>query len=377
VGYDEQKTFHGHRNNIFIPGQKIHISFFKRLKRNCSSRWRHLGFCTYRNREKIKGTAYQQAFTGVKAIINSYNLSIEVKGGKGGDGLISFSHLPKQPKGGPDGGDGGKGGDVYLEASEQYHSLEHLQKDVLFKAGNGAQGGKNKKHGKNGEDLILHVPPGTSVCSGNDNKLVEDLVLAGDKIKVAEGGNGGKGNINFATSTNQAPRKATPGKEGETKNLNLIFNPKSDIVVIGPPNSGKSSLIACITGASPEIADYPFTTRNPHLWTHIHEFSRYIFMDTAPLIPESVELIKTLSRRAHILLIVLDCTQLEKDSKTKLILKEIEEYVEEDPRKRIAYVLTKTDKAKELPIFDSMHPFFHVSVKKEEGIEELKKFLFN
>jgi len=225
--------------------------------------------------------------------------------------------------------------------------------------------------------LILHVPPGTSIYSGDGNRLVEDLVSAGDKIKVAEGGNGGKGNINFATSTNQAPRKATPGKEGETKTLNLIFNPKSDIVVIGPPNSGKSSLIACITGASPKIADYPFTTREPHLWTHIHKFSRYIFMDTAPLIPESVEEIKTLSRRAKIILIVLDCTQLEKAAKIKMTLKNIEKYVERDPHKKIAYVLTKTDKMKEEPTIATMHPVFPISVKKEKGIEELKKFLFN
>lgn len=223
----------------------------------------------------------------------------------------------------------------------------------------------------------MHVPPGTSVYSTNGNRLVEDLVSAGDKIKIAKGGNGGKGNINFATSTNQAPRKATPGKEGETKTLNLIFNPKSDIVVIGPPNSGKSSLIACITGASPKIADYPFTTRNPHLWTHIHEFSRYIFMDTAPLIPESVEEIKTLSRRAKIILIVLDSTQLEKATKVKMIIKNIEEYVERDTHKQIAYVLTKTDTVKEEPAIATIHPVFSVSVNKNEGIEKLKKFLFN
>jgi len=215
------------------------------------------------------------------------------------------------------------------------------------------------------------------VYCGDENTLLEDLVSAGDKIKVAEGGKGGKGNINFATSTNQAPRIATEGKEGETKNLNLIFSPKADIVIIGPPNSGKSSLIACITGASPKIADYPFTTRNPHLWTHIHEFSRYIFMDTAPLIPESVELIKTLSRRAKTFLIVLDCTQLEKKNGGKIILKEFEEYVEKDPRKRIAYVLTKTDKEKENPTLATRYPVFPVSVKEEEGIEELKEFLFN
>lgn len=206
---------------------------------------------------------------------------------------------------------------------------------------------------------------------------MEDLVSTGDKIKVAEGGKGGKGNINFATSTNQAPRIATEGKEGETKNLNLIFSPNTDIVVIGPPNSGKSSLISYITGVSPKIADYPFTTRKPHLWTYIYEFSRYTFMDTAPLIPDSVEEIKTLSRRAQTFLIVFDSSQLEEKDEIKIILKEFEEYIEKDPRKRIAYVLTKTDKAETPPDISVPYPIFPVSVKKKEGIEELKKFLFN
>ena len=206
---------------------------------------------------------------------------------------------------------------------------------------------------------------------------MEDLVSPGDKIKVAEGGSGGKGNINFATSTNQAPRIATEGKAGETKNLNLMFSPKADIVVIGPPNSGKSSIISYITGASLKIADYPFTTRKPHLWTYIYEFSRYIFMDTAPLIPESVGEIKMLARRAKIFLIVLDCTQPEKESKTKLALKEIVEYAEKDPRNKIAYVLTKTDKVESPLKISTPYPVFPVSIKKEEGFKELKKFLFN
>jgi GTP-binding protein len=196
-----------------------------------------------------------------------------------------------------------------------------------------------------------------------------DLVSDGEKIKVAEGGDGGKGNINFATSTNQAPRIATEGKEGEEKSLNLTFFPKADIILIGPPNSGKSTLISLITGASPKIADYPFTTKEPHLWTYIHDFSRYILMDTPPLIPESVEEIKTLSKRAKIILIILDTTKLEKYAKNKSIIKEIEEYAEKDPRKRIAYVFTKTDKTKEKPTITTKHPVFPVSIKKEKGID--------
>jgi GTPase len=147
--------------------------------------------------------------------------------------------------------------------------------------------------------------------------------------------------------------------------------------MIGPPNSGKSSLISHITGGSPKIADYPFTTRKPHLWACIYEFKRYIFMDTPPLIPESIEEIKILSKRAKIILIILDTTKLEKYAKNKSIIKEIEEYAEKDPRKRIAYVFTKTDKTKEKPTIATKHPVFPVSIKKEKGIEELKEFLFH
>jgi len=290
--------------------------------------------------------------------------------------LVSFSHLPKQPKGGPDGGDGGKGGDVYFQASEEYHSFKHLQKDTFLKAEDGGPGGKNKRHGKNGKDLTVYVPVGTTLYEADKKEPLSDLISDEDKIKVVGGGEGGKGNINFATSTNQAPRKATPGKEGETKTLNLIFSPNADIVVIGPPNSGKSSLIACITGNSPEIASYPFTTKKPHLWTYMHNFSRYTFMDTVPLVPESVEDIKVLSRRAKILLFVMDGTQIKGLTKIEESMKEIEDYFEGDPRKKIACVISKIDRVKETPEFTTPHPVFPVSFIKDEGIEELKKFLF-
>lgn len=289
---------------------------------------------------------------------------------------MSFSHLPKQPKGGPDGGDGGKGGDIYFQASEEYHSFKHLQKDSFLKAEDGAPGGKNKRHGKNGKDLIIYVPPGTAVYEEGKKEPEADLVSDGEKVKVADGGEGGKGNINFATSTNQAPRIAIPGKDGELKELYLVFSPNVDIVVIGPPNSGKSSLIAKITGNSLKIASYPFTTKRPHLWVYMHDFSRYTFMDTPPLVPEIIEDIKILLKRAQTLLIVIDSSRIEEFQKTDALVKEIEEYSGKDSSKEIAYVLAKTDKVKGTPKFTTPHPVFPVSFIKEEGIEELKRFLF-
>ena len=202
------------------------------------------------------------------------------------------------------------------------------------------------------------------------------MVSDGEKIKVADGGEGGKGNINFATSTNQAPRIAIPGKEGELKTLNLIFSPKADIVVIGPPNSGKSSLIANITGNSLEIASYPFTTKRPHLWVYTHDFSRYTFMDTPPLVPEIIEDIKNLIKRAQTLLIVIDSSRIEEFNKIEHIIKEMETYLEKYPPKRIAYVLAKTDKIDTLPSLSTSYPSFPVSIEKDDGIDELKEFLF-
>ena len=284
--------------------------------------------------------------------------------------------MPKQPKGGPDGGDGGRGGHVYFQASEENHSLEHLRRDSFFKADDGEQGGKNKRHGKNGRDLIILVPPGTTIYEADKERVIADLVADGEKMKIAEGGSGGKGNINFATPTNQAPRKATPGKEGTSKKITLMFSPQVDIIVVGPPNSGKSSLIAYITGEKIDVASYPFSTKKPHLWTYIHNFSRYTFLDTSPLVPESLEDIKILSRRARILLFVIDITKIEEIKETEWLLEEIESFSEKNPSRKVAYVLTKTDLVETLPEKKIKQPVFPVSVEKEEGFEELKEFLF-
>jgi GTP-binding protein len=307
---------------------------------------------------------------------SSYHLSVEIKGGNGGDGLMSFSRMANKPKCGPDGGDGGKGGDVYVEASENFYSLEHLRNTPNLKAEDGETGGKNKKHGRNGRDLIIYVPVGTAVYEKDGQKLLADLIETKQKVKVAGGGGGGKGNINFATSSNQAPRISTPGKEGETKTLRLVFNPEANIVVIGPPNSGKSSLIAHITGRKLDIADYPFTTKKPHLWTHIHNFSRYTFMDTLPMVSETLEEIEILTRRAKILLVVFDGTNSESLEKLQSMMEDIEERFNKDRSRKIGIVLTKTDKAKKPPDISVPYPVFFVSAETGKGMDKLKDFLF-
>jgi GTPase len=193
------------------------------------------------------------------------SVEIKVKAGRGGNGLASFWREKFQPFGGPDGGDGGKGGDIYIFADVNTTDLSQFRHNRSFKAGDGITGGKQKKHGKNGEDAIIKVPVGTSVYRlEEDNKvLAADMVENRQKAQVAKGGKGGLGNVHFATSTNQAPRQATSGKEGEHFNIVLEYNIPADVAIVGLPNSGKSSLLFKMTRAPSKIADYPFTTVEP------------------------------------------------------------------------------------------------------------------
>jgi len=188
-----------------------------------------------------------------------------VYGGSGGNGVVSFRHEKFVPLGGPDGGDGGKGGNVYLTADRSVTTLEQFKGRKSFKAFEGKDGAKQKKHGAKGKDLIVKVPLGTMVMlDDNDQQgLLVDLHQHGQTALVARGGRGGLGNVHFATSRNQAPRKATRGEPGEEHRLILDLKLIADVGIIGYPNSGKSTLLTALSKARPKIADYPFTTIKP------------------------------------------------------------------------------------------------------------------
>jgi len=197
-----------------------------------------------------------------------YKRATIIAGGSGGDGCVSFLREKYLPFGGPDGGDGGNGGNVVIVANPNLVDLSWMGPKKEFVAGNGRRGGSSRKRGRNGEDLALSVPMGTLVSTkarSGEEILVADLTSPGQKVLVAKGGRGGLGNARFATAVNQAPEIAGKGESGEEWHIILEVKLVTDMCIVGPPNSGKSTLLSAISRARPEIADYPFTTRQPIL----------------------------------------------------------------------------------------------------------------
>ncbi len=191
-------------------------------------------------------------------------VNVVIQAGKGGDGNLSFRHEKFRAKGGPDGGDGGNGGDVVLQASRNQNTLGAFRYKKYLSAKNGEPGGKRKRHGKNGDSLVVDVPVGTMVIDSQNNTLA-DLTEDGQTEIIASGGKGGFGNAHFISSTRQAPRIAEKGEQGESIDVTFELKMIADVGIIGLPNAGKSTLLSVVSNAKPEIADYPFTTIRPNL----------------------------------------------------------------------------------------------------------------
>jgi GTP-binding protein len=215
---------------------------------------------------------------------------IWVKAGNGGHGCVSFRREKFIPKGGPDGGDGGSGGSIYFQAVENLDTLLDFSGKHHWQARNGQPGSGNNKHGADGEDLIIKVPPGTLIYDTDLDLLLKDMNEPGLKVRVCLGGKGGKGNKAFATSTNQTPRYAEPGKKGQERNIRLELKLIADVGLVGMPNAGKSTLISRCSAARPKIADYPFTTTEPVLGiVELSDFRRFVMADIPGLIEGASE----------------------------------------------------------------------------------------
>jgi GTP-binding protein len=275
-------------------------------------------------------------------------VSVSIRAGNGGDGLLSFRHEKFIDKGGPDGGDGGDGGDVVLKASRNQNTLAAFRYKKLLQAKHGEPGGKRKKHGKNGAALVVDVPVGTMAIS--NGQVLADLVEDGQTETVASGGKGGFGNAHFTSSTRQAPRIAEKGEKGDIFEAEFELKMIADVGIIGLPNAGKSTLLSVISNAKPEIADYPFTTLRPNLGVvDIDKNHSLLFADIPGLI-EGASRGKGLgdeflrhTERTAVLLHLIDAYNEDIAAAYKTIVKELADYKNDLSKRPEIVALTKIE----------------------------------
>ncbi len=263
---------------------------------------------------------------------------IEVHSGKGGNGCIAFRREKYIPHGGPNGGDGGKGGNVIFVVKRNMRTLSKLRHHHIFKAKNGGDGQGWNRFGKDGEDVVIPVPPGTTIRDAFTNELIHDFTNEDEnkEFLFLEGGKGGWGNVHFKSSTNQAPRYAHPGAEGEVRTVKLELSIIADVGLVGFPNAGKSSLLASFTNARPKIAPYPFTTKIPNLGVlRVSDEQDIIIADIPGIIEGASEgvglgfdFLKHISRTAC-LLFMIDSSDENYLSAYETLVRELKNYSEE------------------------------------------------
>lgn len=311
---------------------------------------------------------------------------IEIKAGNGGDGAVTFRREKYVPKGGPSGGNGGKGGDVIVQAFSNLNTLLDFKYKRKYFAGDGAIGGNSLKDGKNGSDILIKVPVGTIIKDCESEKVIADLNENGKQVIIAKGGKGGKGNSNFATSTNQAPRYAEKGKKGESKKIILELKLIADVGIVGFPNAGKSTLISVISAAKPKIADYPFTTLEPNLGIVYYKDYQSFTVADIPGIIEGAHEGKGLGlkflrhiERTKVLLFLIDITSENIEKDYKVLLNELKQYSPKLAERPKLLALSKFDLIEEKmaekilkrKFFRDNEPVILISAVKNQGIHDL------
>ena len=313
---------------------------------------------------------------------------VQVAAGTGGSGASSFRREKFVPKGGPDGGDGGAGGSVYVRADSNLATLLDYRYRTRWKAERGQHGKGKNMTGKSGADLVLPVPPGTEVHDAESSASLGEALRAGDSILVARGGRGGRGNARFATPTHRSPREWEPGESGEERRIELVLKLIADVGLLGEPNAGKSTLLSVISAARPKIADYPFTTLEPHLGVVALSDHRTFVVADIPGIIEGAHVGKGLGlkflqhvERTRLMAVLVPADSPDPQATYELLLREAAAYSPELAAKPHLVVLTKAD----LRTPDTEHPAFRprsgapvvaVSSVTREGLPELLETLW-
>ncbi len=316
---------------------------------------------------------------------------IYVKAGDGGNGCLAFRREKYVPRGGPSGGDGGRGGDVYMVANAQLNTLLHFRFNPEHKAQRGRHGEGSNCTGQDGESIVLEVPVGTVAYDADTGEKLHDFTAPGERVLMARGGRGGKGNARFATATHQAPTEHQPGRPGQERHLRLELKLLADAGLVGFPNAGKSTLISRISAARPKIADYPFTTLEPNLGVvQTDDFRSFVVADIPGLIEGAhlghglgTQFLKHIERTKLLvhLIDVSEASGREPVDDFETVMRELASFSENLAKKPMLVVASKMDAAQDPARVQSLKrlaeerglPYFEISSVTGKGLDVLKR----
>lgn len=308
---------------------------------------------------------------------------VELTAGNGGQGCVSFRREKYIPKGGPNGGNGGQGGNIIARSDTNLHTLQDIRYSRIYKAKNGTAGSSSMKTGKNGEDIFIHVPLGTLIKDMDTGEVVAELIAKEEEVVICKGGSGGRGNINFKSSTHQTPRYAQPGLAGESGKFEFELKVLADVGLVGFPNAGKSTLLSVLSKARPKIADYPFTTLEPHLGiVKTGDYKSFIMADIPGLIEGASEgkglghqFLRHIERN-RILLFLIDGNDLDPKSTFNALKDELINYNKSLLLKPIILVRTKADTLNDIDnsLWKAIPEFLmEISAVTQTGLTKLVK----